>query len=354
VSLHIPQEISPPEVSRRTWLAGSLPGKTPTEAMTLALDHLGGTLLGLPAGETSRSNWTISIAEELAQRADQFKVIKEGDNTDYNDLTQLAPIDDLHDLDLGYYTVYTTERNTARELVGAYELVPLPFQQGIPSPFSLAGTAVGLRRSLRWYPKFAAATTRDIARIYAEDATVIFQIEAAWDLVAVLITPGFARSVVIHRLVDRLVELVSSCPAGANFGMHLCVGDMNHRAKGRLPQLLPVVDFINVLCERWPAANPLVYVHVPLAEANLPPVLEPSWYVELSALAVPPVTRIVAGLCHERVTTEQLRPVLDVIDVACGRQVAVGASCGLALRGDRTMDDVYTVLNQQRELCCGG
>jgi hypothetical protein len=331
---------------RRAWLAGSLPGDTPRQAMELALTALGSSILFLPGGETRRPEWAVSITKELAM-TDLFTVARPGDYTGYDDLMYLTPTGDLRDLDLGYAEIYLEESDIARRLIWEYGLA-LTFQVGMASPFSQSMTTVGPGRHLRYYKAFIQATVRDIMRIYTHDETVVFQIEASYELVGALKAPAIARSLVIRKMVAHVINLVRLCPQGMRIGIHPCLGDMNHEARGQL-RLPTLVDWINELCDTWPRGYTLAYVHLPLCEGSRPPVTDPAWYTDLKRLRVPTGVRVVAGMCHERVTTAELRPVLALADSLLYREVDVGASCGLAR--NRSMDDVYTVLRQQKELC---
>jgi hypothetical protein len=337
---------------RRAWLGGSLPGNTPEQAMTLALDELGPYLLALPGGETRRPNWAASIVDELAQTS-LFTIAKPGEGTDYDDLPQLAPVNgDLSTLDIGYYTIYQAESPIAHRLVTQRGLA-LSFQVDIAGPFDLAMFTVGPRRYLKYYKAFEAATLRDIMAIFTHDETVLFQLSVPLELVGSLTVPAMARHLVTRKLVKKITDFVSLCPVGLRLGVHLCLGDYHHKAKGHLPQLAPLTDFANTLLDTWPPGYPLAYLTLPLAEAELPPVLEPAWYTDLARLRALTGVRIVLGICHEKVTTGALRPIVTLADSLLKQEVAVGASCGLALRGSRTLDDVRTILRQQRELCAG-
>jgi hypothetical protein len=337
---------------RRAWLAGSLPGTTTEESIDLALSTLGPYLLFLPCPFTGRPNWAASVTEELAKQTDLFSVVRQGGNTDYNDLTVLASKGDLSNLDLGYYDIYRAESEIAQRLIKSYG-VALTTQVGIASPFDQSMITVGPGRHLRHYKSFIRATVRDVMKIYTHDESVVFSIEAPYELIGALKSPGMARSLVIRKMVAHVVDFVKQCPQGMRIGIHPCLGDLNHKSKANLPHLTPLVDWVNELCDTWPRGYTLAYVHLPLCEGARPPVVDPGWYTDLKRLRVPEGVRVVLGCCHEHVTASQLQPIVGLADSLLARTVDVGASCGLALRGKRSMDDVYTVLHQQAELCRG-
>lgn len=339
---------------RRAWLAGSLPGETPYDAMQLALDTLGPWLYALPSGETSRPMGIHSVVNDLADTG-LFGIRSTGDfiegaPVDYNHMPQLAVTRDLRTLDLGYYDLYRIESKIAKELIIQHNMA-LSYQVGIPSPFSLAMTALGPARALRWLKEFSNATAHDVAQIYNSDETTLFSIEASWELTGMMALPAAARGIAIRRLISRIVDFIALCPAGMRIGVHPCLGDLQHTARAQLPRLGLLVDWVNELVKQWPTGYTLAYVHLPLAEGASPPVLETSWYTSLTRLRIPAGTRVIAGLCHEAVTAAELMPVVRFMELLLRRAVVVGASCGLAPRGTRTAEVARIVLEQQRTLC---
>ena len=335
---------------RRAWLAGSLPAATPQEAIELVLTSpIAPHLLFLPAGETDRPNWAGTITQQLA-RSGLFDILKEGDYSDYDHLLRLTPVGDLSKLNLGYYERYTAESEIAQRLCQTYHYA-LTFQVGIVSPFDQSMIAVGPGRHLRYHSAFIQATLRDVMKIYLHDESVIFQIEAPYELCGALKAPRMARSIVTSRMVRQITDFVSLCPPGMRIGIHPCLGDLNHQAIVTLDTLAPLVDWVNELCDTWPRGYILAYVQLPLCAGQVPPITDPGWSTDLKRLRVPGSTRIILGLCHEHAVVEELRPVVTLADTLLHRTFDVGASCGLALRGGRTLDDVHTVLTQQAELC---
>jgi hypothetical protein len=312
----------------------------------MALSALGSSILFLPGGDTRRPEWAVSITKELA-KTNLFTIARPGGYTGYDDLMYLTPTGDLRNLDLGYTEIYLEESEIARRLMREHRLA-LTFQVGMASPFSQSMITVGPGRHMRYYRAFIQATVRDIMRIYTHDETVVFQIEAPYELVAAMKAPAIARSLVIRKMVGHVINFVTQCPQGIRIGVHPCLGDMNHEARAPL-RLATLVDWINELCEQWPRGYTLAYVQLPLCEGSRPPELDPGAYTDLKRLQVPPGVRVVAGLCHERTTTAELRPILTLADSLLRREVDVGASCGLAR--NRPLDDVYTVLDQMKELC---
>jgi hypothetical protein len=143
---------------------------------------------------------------------------------------------------------------------------------------------------------------------------------------------------------------VDRAPRDARFGIHLCLGDLGHKAMGRMRDASPVVHLANAVVAAWPAGPRLEYVHGPLAAGELPPTLDPAFYRPLAGLRLPESTRFAAGFLHESRSTEQARLILDLIESAYGREVDVAAACGLGRRG---RDNALAVMRQAADLCAG-
>jgi hypothetical protein len=135
-----------------------------------------------------------------------------------------------------------------------------------------------------------------------------------------------------------MAKLISDLPqrtdAGTRFGVHLCLGDMNHKALGRMRDVRPLVLLANDVARRWPAERPLEYIHAPFAAAEEPPTFDEAFYSPLRDLDLPPEIRFIAGCVHERLTLDEERRLLSMIEELCGRQVDLAAACGLARRPD--------------------
>lgn len=144
-----------------------------------------------------------------------------------------------------------------------------------------------------------------------------------------------------------LARLVRAAPAGARFGVHLCLGDMNHRALGRMDDLGPVVALANALAAKWPQGRPLAYVHAPFGAADVPPSVDPAFTAPLADLRLPSTTRFVAGLVHEHVDVDQQRAMLARVEGLVGSTADVAAACGL---GRRDRDDALESLRQAAAL----
>jgi hypothetical protein len=129
-----------------------------------------------------------------------------------------------------------------------------------------------------------------------------------------------------------MLGVVAGAPAGTHFGAHFCLGDFNHESFTHLEDAGPIARCANALVGGWPADKVLDYIHVPFAAAADPPPRDPEFYAPLSELRVPDDVRFVAGFIHESVSADELRPLLEIIEGAAGREVDVAATCGLGRR----------------------
>ena len=324
---------------RRAHLVGSLPGRSAQQAMTLAMDTVGPYLSSLPDGETGpRRDWIISIIEGLRRHPD-LELAKDGDWSDY-DRTPTFKVRRGHrllgaSLDLGLLAAAQDARPAFERIRGERGHPELDFLVGVPGDFDLAMFTLGPARALRYRRAFTEAVVAQITgihRMFGE--TAVFQLELPAELVALTMLPAPARPLAARPLGRGVARLAAGCPAGARFGLHLCLGDMNHRAYGRLNDVGPLVALTNAVTSRWPQGRPLEFVHAPFAAADDPPPLTESFYAPLAGLALPAGTRFIAGFAHEDQPLDEQRRVLTLIERYAGRPVDVATSCGLGRRDE--------------------
>lgn len=343
-------------MGRSAHLVGSIPLDDADEAMSTALDRLGPHLHTLPDGETGeRSDWIIHIIESLRDHPD-LEVRREGDWSDYEDTVthkvKLGHTLDGRDLDLRHVAAFEESFPVFERLREERGLDDLSFQVGLPSDFDMALFTLGPSGPLlhRW--PFTVATLREIHAIHRRAGLqVVFQLEMPAELVAVTQVPRPLQPLVAAYLARGIARLARRSPAGARFGLHLCLGDMNHEALGRMRDVRPLVLLTNAVVERWPDDRPLEFIHVPLAAGEEPPPLEGEYYAPLADLRLPPIVRLVAGLVHEGRTVEQQRELLRLIEDLVGRSVDVATSCGL---GRRDPEDALETMEQAAALCSPG
>ena len=325
---------------RRAHLVGSIPAVTAAKAMRLAVERLGPELDYLPDGETgARRTWVISMIEALRVHPD-FMVVKDGDWSDYDKTPRFAlrPGHRLYGaaLDLGIAgaaRAAMSEFDTLRAEMAPRSPAGPRFLVGIPGDLDLALFTFGPSgpvRHVRPFTEALAATMYQISRMFGDD--VLFQIEVPAESVLVARTPSALRPALAALLARRISALAQGAPEGSRFGLHLCLGDMNHRALGRLPDASPLVLLANAVAARWPDGRPLHYVHAPLAAADKPPPVREAFYRPLGGLKLGPDIRFIAGFAHEDQDAAAQFRIRQMIEDAVGHPVGVSTSCGLGRR----------------------
>ena len=328
---------SEPAPARGALLVGSVPVGSAQESISLALTKLGKRLHSVPDGETGeRRNWIIHIIEALRAHPD-FEVAKEGDWSDYDKTPRLRLAKGVRlkadALDLGYAAAFRANYPTLVAEREKHGLPGIAYQVGIPGDLDLALFVFGPGGILTKRRPFTEATVREITAIQREAGDdVVFQIEVPAELVFVAQMPPPLRPLVAHYMAGGICRLAKQSPSGTRFGVHLCLGDMNHRALASMADVGPVVLLANAIARRWPEGRRLEYMHAPFAAANIPPALDERWYAPLSKLAQPSGTRFIAGCIHEDLSVEDQRALIDLIEQRLGTRVDLATACGLGRR----------------------
>lgn len=338
---------------RATMLVGSIPGSDTRAAVELALAELGPTLLCLPDGETgARSQWVASIIDALRHHPG-VELKRDGQWNDYGDRPRYrvrrgARLDP-DQLQLGYAISQRESQPIVQDLATRYGLHHPTLQVGIASGFDLALLAFGPTGALRYRHAFNKATGREIRSIRntcGDD--VLFQIELPAELVFASRTPRMAQRAVTRWMAGVSVELAVLADAGTRFGIHLCFGDLHHRALMTMgSSCTATVGLANAIAERWPPHVELSYMHIPLAAGDQAPSLNASYYAALRDLSLPTRTRLVAGFVHDALSADELVRVLQLVESAAGRRVDIAAPCGL---GRRDIDAARDLMRASRHL----
>ena len=185
------------------------------------------------------------------------------------------------------------------------------------------------------YEPCLEATARQVRAVQKEShGDVVFQLEMPVPLIAIAATPEESQPGAAADMAGRITDLPRRVEPGTRFGVHLCLGDMNHKALGRMRDVRPLVLLANGLAVQWPADRPLEYIHAPFAAAEEPPTFDEHFYAPLSELDLPGEVRFIAGCVHERLSLEAERRLLGLIERLAGRQVDLAAACGLSRRPD--------------------
>jgi hypothetical protein len=345
---------------RAVHLVGSTPFRDVDEALDVFAEKLGPYLRTVPDGETgARKNWIQIFIESWFDHPD-LEARRGGpgdfDYSDYNN-TPSFRVRKGHRLtgdrlDMGYARAFEAawpEFVRRRAEFTDPDGRPARFQVGLPGDLDLAVSTFGGPAGFRHRAAFRDATLRDVRSIFATAADdVVFQTEVPVELVALTKVPGFVRRPLAGWLAGAILQLIREAPEGSRWGIHLCLGDFNHRAFGRLPDVSPIVTLSNAIVRRWPAGRHLDFVHAPLAAAVEPPPLEPEFYAPLTKLRLPEGTRFIAGFVHEDRTLTQQRELLARIEGLLGHPVDVACSCGL---GRRSRENALQTIDLAASLC---
>lgn len=318
-------------------LVGSTPFASPEEAMSEALERPGPHLRWLPDGETGpRRDWIIHIIESFRAHPD-LELRRDGQWTDYDDVPVFR-IRRGHtlssaSLDFGHVAAFEDSFPVFRRLRAEHDRPDLAFQVGMAGDFEMALFTLGPTGPFRHRAAFTEATVAEIDAIHRRAGDeVVFQLEVPAELVFVARMPPPAQPAMAAYLARGLAELVAAAPAGARFGIHLCLGDMNHRALGRMSDLSPPVHLANAIARRWPAGRRLEFVHVPMAAASEPPPNRRGFYEPLERLRLPVDTAVIAGFVHEAVPLQAQQALDDHLRGLLDGPVGVASSCGLGRR----------------------
>ena len=240
--------------------------------MDQALAVLGRGLRSLPDGETGeRHHWIIHIIEGLRSHPD-LELRKQGDWSDY-DRVPVFKVRRGHrlngsSLDFGHVREFERSFPLFLEARSRADLPRLAFQVGVPGDLDMALFVLVPQGALLRRKPFTDATVAEIAAIHALGGDdVIFQVEIPVELVAVARMPRFVQPAIAALLARGVANLARRAPKGARFGVHLCLGDMNHRALGKLNDTAPLVTLANALARAWPDDRPLEFMHAPFASA---------------------------------------------------------------------------------------
>ncbi|WP_433464973.1 hypothetical protein [Spirillospora sp. CA-128828] len=333
---------------RSIHLVGSYPAENVREAMTAAVQKTGRHLRTLADGEVGeRRNWVVHIIEAFRSRPDVV-LRKDGHWSGYDD----APVFKMRrghrltadSLDLGHVRDAKESYAVFKEIRTEHGLDGLSFQVGIPGDLDLALFTFGPAGAFTRRAPFRQALIREINEIAEQGGNdVLFQLEFPVELVMVTTAPAPLRGLAARFLARGMTRLAAAAPPGTRFGVHLCVGDLNHKALKRMKSTAPLVALTEALLRAWPEGRVLEYVHVPLAAGDEPPAPEPGFYRDLGRLArMPQDVRLIAGLVHEEQSLDEQRQVLRTVETVLGRTVDVSPACGLGRRTPEAAERALT------------
>ncbi|MER6992468.1 hypothetical protein ABT337_26155 [Saccharopolyspora hirsuta] len=337
----------PRSETRRVHLVGSLPRSVAPDVasgMRWVLDHVGSAQVGaLPCDVDP--NW---IIDYLLSRAEvpAFEVARPGDGSCYAEMpvyrVRTGHRLTVDDVALGRPREIAAAVRARRELGAAP-----PVQVSVPSSLDLSVFTVGLAQMPRVHAVFEQMIVGEVTRIaQRHGAEVTFQLESPAVLYALQRVPPAARPATARLLAHQLARIITATPRSAQWTLHLCYGDLGHRALFRPAGLRHAALVINSLAARLrTVGHPVPAVHIPMAHGDQPPPSAASAYVPLRDLARG--VEVIAGCVDERHPELSARA-LRYTEAALGQPVAgVAAACG---HGRRTADEARLNLELSEQL----
>ncbi|MEC3952653.1 hypothetical protein VMT65_06390 [Nocardia sp. CDC153] len=325
--------------ARNVHFVGSFPAESTDDAMRAMLDGAGSRLRTLPTGEVRRYEWYIQpILDDLVAQG-ALEVKREGswmtshERTIHRAARGVELTGDM--MELGYLGEAREALPILRTLRAERDLPELALQIGMPTAFTLAFIAMGVRGVRRHRKAFQDASIRDVAAIreLAGDDVVV-QFEATAEMVLM------ARTQPLHRWGDTalglgrgIAEMAAATPPGTRIGVHLCLGSMKNKARTTLRDTRPLVALANSIARQWPSGRTLEFIHGPLAAGDIPPSTRADFYAPLAGLELPAGARFYAGLVHESPTEAAQIETLHLIETVLGHPLdGVASACGLGRR----------------------
>jgi hypothetical protein len=313
--------------------------------MEAALGRLAPYLLTLSDGETGPRAWWIGACIRNLGDNPDVELIGGGqrDFSSYQDVPQYRLRDGATlsaaslEACLPYEAAFTASYPLFRDLRVKYGRPDLPFQVGIPGQLDLAVDAFGFEVGFdpRYYEPSLEATASQVTKIaMAGGDDVLFQLETPGALISMAVADHAAAAQTAGQMAALTIQLPAAVPAGTRFGVHLCLGDLNHKSMVGMRDIGPAVVLANELAAAWPPDRSLEFIHMPFAAAEEPPTFDPAFYRPLTELEIPDSVRFVAGCIHESLSSDKQVELLRLIETQAGREADVAAACGLGRRPD--------------------
>jgi hypothetical protein len=313
--------------------------------MEAALSRLAPHLLTLSDGETGPRAWWIGACIRNMDANPDVEPAGggQGNFASYEDVPRYRLRDGATlsaanlEACLPYEQAFTSSYPVFRELREKYGRPDLPFQVGIPGPLDLSVDAFGFEVGFdpRYYQPSLEATVAQVSKIAAAGGDdVLFQLETPAALISLAMADDAAAADTARQLAATTIQLPAAVPAGTRFGVHLCLGDLNHKSMVGMRDIAPVVALANELAAAWPSERTLQFIHAPFAAADEPPTFDPAFYQPLTSLEIPDSVRFIAGCIHESLSSDKQVELLRLIEDRAGREVDVAAACGLGRRPD--------------------
>ena len=279
-------------------LVGSVPLRSAEEVFQVMATELGDRLRQVPDGETGpRADWIVWQYPVLSSRP-EFEVCPPGTNQ-HRALPRLRirdgeSVDTLRFDDLGYATAALSSFDVfARRKRDGQIPSHCRFQVSLPTPLAPIAAFVAAEDQSRIEPLYEARIFNELSTIFA--AIPHDQLAVQWDTnfeFAMLdgVMPAWFEDP-RSSIVERLVRLGRSIPAGVQLGYHFCHGhERHHRERPYDAQTL--VDIANALS--LSLGRPLDWVHLPVQGGRV----DVGFFETLAQLALRPETSLYLGLIH--------------------------------------------------------
>lgn len=347
---------------RKALLVGSLPFKNEEEAMDLSLSMLGEHLMSVPDGEIgerskkypsgSRSAWVCLQANEFAEDKENWEVIndaimnKDGFPAGYDKIytlrTKHSPEELSKHINLHYHEFFAQSYPIFQRLRKAYGHEHVKFQVGIPTGLTLSIFVLEPSIAIDYYKAFHQRIIDEVNIVLEQAADdVIVQLELPIEMGMVYQNPPQD-----DLALESIMGLVKNFKHSTQVGIHLCCGDLNNESWTHPETLKPLVEFVHRVVEEWPENQKLAYVHIPLAEGDVPPTLSKDFYSPLGNLQLPAHTELIAGFVHEKRSIDELRIIQSHVENIYGYPVGVATSCGMGRRSRKTGEQLFSLMQQ--------
>jgi hypothetical protein len=329
---------------RRLHFVGTLPQfADPESALAWQASEVHGELRRWNGGETgARLLWFVPVMRAL-KASPKIRALRHGDWSGYDDVDRLAvrrgerllpsdiPLEMVENFDHERALLPDTDR---------------PLQVSVPGYLDMALFTFGPTGVPRYARVFRDALTAQIAAIHARAGDgAVFQLEVPAALVAVAATPPPLRAAMADLMARLVTRQVADAPEGSRFGLHLCLGDLGHRALRQLRSADPLVRLANAVVRHWPSGRGLDFVHLPMSGGDQPPSTDPAFYAPLRSLRTG--CPVIAGIAHEEQDLADQVVVRRLVEDAVGTPVDIATSCGL---GRRTPEQALRAVDRMRAL----
>jgi SAM-dependent methyltransferase len=279
-------------------LVGSVPLGSAAAVFQTMSAELGDRLDRIPDGETGpRSDWIVWQYPVLSSRP-EFEVCPPGDDP-HRSLPRLRvrdgeSLDTLGFEDLGYaQAAVSSYQIFARRKRDGLIPVHCRFQVSLPTPLAPIAAFVAAEDQARVEPLYEARMMNELETIFS--SIPHDQLAVQWDtnfefaMLDGVMGTWFddPRS----SIVERLVRLGRSIPAGVQLGYHFCHGHERHHRE-RPYDAQPLVEMANALS--LSLSRSLDWIHLPVEEGRV----DVRFFEKLAGLALRPETQLYLGLLH--------------------------------------------------------